>query len=631
MCEGHSGVHQANPTPNVGKIGRRTLLKNGLLAAVGLSALGGMQLWRPPEAAAAGAPSGLLPVLNAMHIHGSFSELQGSLDSQLSEAKRCGVHVMWPSDHDWRMGALKYLTTLRFLEQETSNGSRVKYVRKTLGSLAVSTTALVTSPASPDDATGGAAHVVAQSSGSAPAWAGFNVQPTDLLRTSIHGTTITLDLNAVSVGADAWAEVLLTHSYHPAQAGRAAGQYQVAYRFGTTAGYETQGLLGVVWLPVRPGWNTRIVLNPEADIARLWPDMATFAGDNSLFDLWFWAGSRNRAKSDAYFANARINRTQVNGDDPLQAQAELMEVLSQRWGVAWARALEVSLNGKHSNWFGGDLHMPNYGVLGTGNVTAATTELIHGYGGLASYNHPLGVKQVGLSSQSTQDSARRKLAATLIKNRCYGTDIIEVGYHQRGGASLETLMALADSLARNGIWLTYNGVSDNHTGTYLSWTNDKAHNTFATSTWATSTSEADLLAALRAGRTSCRELGVLPGSIWFDVDGSPMGSVTVSAASARTLKMTVTGLPTAGHVEVVQGPVDYAGAGTPDPGTRVVRTVDVAALAAGEVRVTLDTSSSCFVRLNLYDAVQGRRTAFTGPTWLLRSAPPTLIPAARAA
>ena len=72
------------------------------------------------------------------------------------------------------------------------------------------------------------------------------------------------------------------------------------------------------------------------------------------------------------------------------------------------------------------------------------------------------MKQVGLSSQSTQDSARRKLAATLIKNRCYGTDIIEVGYHQRGGASLETLMALADSLARNGIWLTYSGVSDNH-------------------------------------------------------------------------------------------------------------------------------------------------------------------------
>ena len=159
----------------------------------------------------------------------------------------------------------------------------------------MSTTAMVTSPASPDDPTGGAAHVVAQSSGSAPAWAGFNIQPTDLLRTSIHGTTITLDLNAVSVGADAWAEVLLTHSYHPAQAGRAAGQYQVAYRFGTTAGYETQGLLGVVWVPVRPGWNTRIVLNPEADIARLWPDMATFAGDNSLFDLWFWAGSRNRA------------------------------------------------------------------------------------------------------------------------------------------------------------------------------------------------------------------------------------------------------------------------------------------------------------------------------------------------
>lgn len=638
MCDlpDNSPAPDAEVDPNQHyRLPRRGLLQGAMAGAtLGVLARGGARLLAPTPAYAApsSVPAGLVALINAMHIHSSYSEMQGSYDSHLAEAARVGVQVMWPTDHDWRMSAINYITSLRFLPAEKSNGTAVTYRASTSGTLASHAAALVSTPTSPNDPSGGAGHLAARSSGSAPAYSMLNVQPSDRLRTGISGTRVSLDVNPVTVGTDGWAELLITHSYHPSRGGRPAGQYQLAYRFGTQSGCQAQGLLGVVWVPVTPGggWQS-VTLDPATDIAQLWPDMASFAADNNIFDLWFRAGSRNGAQAEVFFANALIDRTRASGDQPLAAQQELLDVLGPMYGVTIRRGLEVSLYAKHSNWFGGAFHMPNYATLSSRGVTGQATQLIHGYGGLASYNHPFGVKQNSLDSQSAQDSARRSLAKTLIANRCYGVDIIEVGYHQRGGASLQTLMALADTLARNGVWLTYNGVSDNHSGLALGWTRDSAHNAFATGLWAASNSEADLLTALRAGRSYCGELGVFQGQLWYEVDGAPMGSVTISQAATRTLTVTGTGLPSSGYLEVVQGPADFAGGAYPDPATTVVATVDVRVLAGGAATVRVDTTKGSFVRLNLWDSGQRRRTGFTSPTWLLRSTPPTAVPRDRVA
>lgn len=614
---------------------RRDFLRAGLLSAASLTVAGrgGARLLRPTSARAAGTvgPAGLGAVLNAMHIHSSYSEMQGSYDSHLAEAVRCGVQVLWPTDHDWRMNAVNYFTTLRFLKLERSNGSAVTYRAGASGAPLDASATLVASPTSPRDPQGGACHLFARSGGTAPAWADLGVTPSKLLRTGILGTRLSFDVNAVSIGLDAWAEVLISHSYHPARGGRPAGQYQIAYRIGARSGYQTRGLLGIVWLPVMAGSWARLTVDPAGDFARLWPDMANIAGDNNVYALWFRAGSQNGASAEVYFANAFIERTRAQGDAPLFAQRELLDALEPMYGVTIHPGLELSRGSQHTNWFGGSFRMPDYTTVDPADLVAQT-RLIHEYGGLASYNHPFGVVQKGLDTPSAQDYRRRRIATFLLQNRCFGADILEVGYHERGRASLETLLALADTLARNGVWLTYNGVSDNHVGTSFSWSRDFAHNTFATGLWAASVVEGDLLDALRAGRSFCGELGVFNGQLWSDVDGAALGSVSISQVNTRRLTISGIGMPANGYIEVVQGPVDYAGSGAPDPGTVVVSKVDVAVLrTTGAATVTLDTSRSSFVRLNLVDASVSRRTCFTSPTWLLREPPPTAIPSMRSA
>ena len=50
----------------------------------------------------------------AMHVHSSFSEQSGSMDSQLFQAATNSVDVVWWTDHDERMNALGYRRTVHF-------------------------------------------------------------------------------------------------------------------------------------------------------------------------------------------------------------------------------------------------------------------------------------------------------------------------------------------------------------------------------------------------------------------------------------------------------------------------------------------------------------------------------------
>jgi hypothetical protein len=170
--------------------------------------------------------------------------------------------------------------------------------------------------------------------------------------------------------------------------------------------------------------------------------------------------------------------------------------------------------------------------------------------------------------------------------------------------------------------VTASGVNDNHAGTVGNWSQEL--NRFYSTTWAASTSEADLLAALRSGQVFVGELGSFRGYLDVNVEGNPMGSVSIkSGSTSRALTATAVDLPTGSSVEVVRGPVDYANA--LDPGTAVVQTLPDTAFATGQATVGIDTSTSCFVRLNVVDA-NGRRIAFTNPIMLLQSEPVRPLP-----
>jgi len=82
-------------------------------------------------------------------------------------------------------------------------------------------------------------------------------------------------------------------------------------------------------------------------------------------------------------------------------------------------------------------------------------------------------------------------------------------------------------------------------------------------------------------------------------------------------------------VQVLQGPVDYAGTNDLTAGTSVVATVPAADLSGYQASVSIGTSTSSFVRTQVLDP-NGAVIGISNPVWLLRELPPQGIPAPRA-
>jgi hypothetical protein len=172
--------------------------------------------------------------------------------------------------------------------------------------------------------------------------------------------------------------------------------------------------------------------------------------------------------------------------------------------------------------------------------------------------------------------------------------------------------------------LTGNATSDDHTG--HGWKN--LNNGFATGLWAPSIGDADVVAALTAGRAVVAHVGRWPGGeIDMLVDGTvPMGSVSISSCTTRQIAIAATRLPTGSTVEPLAGPVDYTRRGR--PGDRRDRQPPASAFRAGPATMQVATSAPRFYRPQVLGPT-GQIIGAGNPVWLVRSQPPVPVPAAR--
>jgi hypothetical protein len=635
--------------------------RRGFMTAVGGGLLGTAlvlpQLLTSSEAAAANKPKplgvppavkpymvdGKKPVWVAGHVHSSFSEGQGSTGAQVSEVNANGFDVLWLTEHDWRAVAFGAPSTIHFnsLTTESVSGKPLKWDPRTVGTLAVGTGSIVSSPTSPNDPdTRGAMQVRAQGSVGAPAtfsyYADFGAIRV-AQRTNIAGLTMAIDVLPQQVSTDAWLELLVTCSYHPTTAGRPAGRYQISYRFGTApAGHQVQQLLGIVTVPVTPEqWQT-VTVNPEADMAQLWPDL--LAADNVLYDFWLGATSVNQQPALGCFDYMQFSRSRISPEQVLQTQDEIAAAYRGLYPtVQIYNGWEYSLYDTHLPGFGARTFVPDYTAY-NGQVWTNSAGLevmpdiisgIRSAGGLGFVGHPFGTGTAAPSGALAQTSALQQVAKRLLDCKVFGADGIETGFVQRGGvkvnkaavsASLQTHQDLYAILARNGYFLTANGVTDNHTGAAGEW--KKQMNRFATCPIAGSASEADLLTAMAAGRVFVPELASFFGALDLWVDGVvPMGSVSVRPdLTRRTMRIMGINLPTGSTVQVVQGVIDYAGTADLTPGTTIVQTLPAAAFTTGTADVVLDTTRSSFAWVNVVSSAR-RTVAFTNPVYLYAEAP----------
>jgi hypothetical protein len=641
MCDEHQDpippalAAQAAAAP--GTFTRRTLI-GGALSAVAVHGLG-----LAPSAPAARAMTGgsvndlgEQARIMAMHVHSSFSEGSGSMEAQLAEAALAGVDALWWTDHDWRVAAAAYRSVVHFdsLTRESEAGAPWKWTPVTSGTVASKAGGIVSAPTSPNDPSPikGALQTSCVSAGAAEAsfrWFANENQSRLNARGNVGGLTVSIEVLPQQVGVDSWLEMLVQLSQRPPAPGRPPTPYLLSYRFGPVqSGLEVRGNLGIVWVPLPVGDWSSVTVQPQTDIAALWPDIE--AADNSFSQLWLGATSRNGASASGCFDFLRFQRA-VTGEAALSEQRNLMSgYASQYSSVLQLQGLELSYFQEHLNWFGGTPAIPDSSTWTRTSphvrtdryvIAGQQAALIHAGGGLASLNHPFGTS----SSATTNPQIRRSIAMGILKAKP-GLDLLEVGYQARG-ADLRGHLDLWDTLLRNGLFLTGTGVSDDHQGAYNSWT--KTANRFATGAWTTTLDEPALLTALAGGRAFCRELGSTPALDLSAAGGSArMGQVVTSDPSA-TIDVTVIaiGLPQGSNVHVVQGAVE-PGSAALDPSTSVVQTLPATSFIGGSATVLVDHTRSSFVRIEVTDSTM-RCIAFSNPVWLLTSASPTPAPLAR--
>lgn len=635
MCQDHC----ASPARRTFLRGAGALAGTALLSGQGPAASAAFRPHPKPSARPVD-PSGNGAYSNAMHIHSSFSERTASMQAHLTQATLNSVDVLWWTEHDWRLDGKNFWLVDHFTSlhgQPSGNRRKAEsWIRREAGpNGAGSGGGIVTRPCSPNDPVArGALWVSAQSTSAKLATCGYEAN-SDQYRDNLNRQSLSIDVMMEPGWADGYLEIRIGSSYHEAPGGRGAGTYAVSYQLVPSGKRHrtAQGRTGVVVIPVAADgatWTT-VTVTPSQDIAALWPGLDH--RDFALFSLGLYAGATGTETVTGYFDYLRFNRT-LDGGELFAQQASMMQAYAPHYpAVTQQQGLEISLGWPHLNWFGPGITVPTYNGPPYGKymkwIKQDAIPMVHKAGGLVSWNHPFGSSwRLTLKSQAEQNRLLQQVASQLLPAGVYGCDIVEVGYPKRAGVDLAHHVALWDILSRNAVFVTGNGVSDDHWGTDwagLIWN-------WYTTTWAASKKRGDLLTALSAGRVYCGSLAAPAVALDMLVDRQvPMGAVSVSSLTSRSLKLTAAGLPAGWSVALMQGDVDYAGTSGLASNAKQVGSFGPGDLNSnGKVTVTVDTSASSYLRTEVVDP-NGKTQALSNPVWLLDAAPPGGIPAPRQA
>ncbi|HSS67193.1 MAG TPA: hypothetical protein VLK34_01490 [Nocardioidaceae bacterium] len=584
------------------EIDRRTLLAAGGLA--GISSIG-----MPIGADADPFPKAVRdPVSMAMHIHGSFSEGIASMDAHLEQARRHSVDVIWWTDHDFRRTAHGYRQAIAFDGQHESEGHwDLTWKTVKSGGLAHADMSFVSSPENPNES--GQKMSVTATAKPGSGWTGYQAEAKAqnvIYSTSYCDTTVDVDVMLVSGDSNARIVLEIVSSYRPARAGRPAGQYSIQYRIGGPVGRSTEqrGLVGVVGLPsIDAGsWHT-MTLDPRADHAALWPD--TVADDASLWRLRLGVQVRDSGSATALFDRLRFHRGRDANVDPVVKFASVVDAYRDRYPmVAQYAAAEISLV-MHLNAFGGTGRLPDYGspqAIKNRSVKAQREMVtwLHRQGAVVSLNHPMA------GADGPEDLARR-----LITTRGQGADVIEIGT----GRDPLLMGRIFDAAARNGVFLTANGTTDDHQGT--GWMAKRRR--WLTRVWSPTTRQADLCAALKGGRAWFYDPLRWGGAFDLNAGGStPMGHVKFTDRGVVDVDVLATDLPAGSHLRIIIGKCDLAGPGRIVPINRaLVRPAH--SLRRGRLTTPVRPGVGVYVRAMVILG-SGKVAGFSNPLWILPEA-----------
>ncbi|HEY8515809.1 MAG TPA: hypothetical protein VIS07_09890 [Candidatus Binatia bacterium] len=581
----------------------------------------------PATAPGASAEDGERPYSVQLHVHGSFSEGIGSIDSHSYEATDVGADVIWWSDHDFRIATWGHVSTFGFEDwsedmpeaglpgRRRRKGARER--KKQLVPLGGTTMLEGTEEFVTDEPREGAKSLRVETTNESDDFVGRRYALTadrGLFKRPL-ASEVTLELSVLpeALGEDARAVIDITLSEHPPREGLPFTVYHLRYVLGgdTEQPYR-DGTTFVVPVPWRPGeWND-LALPVSRDAVRGFPFI--HGEDNSLSAIVLGVEARRGATARVRFDDLRIQQ-ELSGTAAFERQGRLIDEVARDYPkLRQLQGVELSWLGHHLNEFSVDTRLVDYERIRQElpppgdeswrmRLTRRLIEDVHARGGLVSYNHMFGAMMEGARPHAT----REEVLDELVANEAYGADILEVGYRDRGGHPLADHLWVWDQLAQHGLFLVGTGVSDSHGGPDQRWRTDA--NNFVSWIYARSPEKADLLEGLRAGRVFFGDLVLFDGSLdLITKGGARMGQIVVTDAPSEVVQVRIDGLAVGDDVRLIVS------------GNEAARWSATTPLLVEPYEVTLDETRPTVVRVEVFTA-DGKAKVFSNPITFVREPP----------
>jgi hypothetical protein len=507
-----------------------------------------------------------------LHLHGSFSEGEGSIDSHSFEARDVGCDVLWWSDHDFRITTYQHVARFGFEGMEEPLGRNESWAPRLRRDVAGrkllevvtrpsdSELAFVRAPVK-EGAQSLRLAVRGEGEGFATQLLALGADRFLVRRSLATGVTLRLALHPESIGPEAYALVEAQLSEHAPRDGLGLVPLFVRYLVGWEGPARREGQVYLVPVAAESGrWN-ELALPLTADAVRGFPGSP--GEDNALFRLALGVQARRGARAAACFDDLRIEQARAGPEMYAREGEVIQEVGALHPGLAQLQGVEVSYGSRHLNVFCERPVLPDYDAI-AGEVAAAAkggfderafrAEVIrrvvaevHELGGLVSYNHPFGTE----FEEAGRKRSNEEMLEALLATRADGADILEVGYRDRGGATLADHLWLWDQAALGGLRLVGTGVSDSHGGKDNRWRGTA--NNFVSWIWAAEPTKARFIEGLRRGRVFFGDLERFDGELDIVAeDGSRMGATVASGKQVTRVQLIALGLEGSESIVVVE-------------------------------------------------------------------------------
>ncbi|MCB1058554.1 MAG: CehA/McbA family metallohydrolase [Acidobacteria bacterium] len=537
-----------------------------------------------------------------LHLHGSFSEGQGTMEEQTRAAADLGdVDVLWWTDHDWRVARHTFLSHFDFESFKRKVeipyrgmpwSKRPRYLRvgwKTTRGGA----ALVSEDQRLSDTAVEGKHSLRLAATAGPGeewgWTGGRLDTNGgrWSRPLAAGVTLEIEVRPeTQLGDDARLVVRTQLSR------RAAGVGELRYTVGETCPPHEEQEDGrrvvCVALAAETGRWTRLRLPVSEDAARL----GLGGADNSLRRIEIRLETRRGASAAVLLDDLELHE-ELDGPALLMREEQMAAELGAAHGVVEHVGLELSY-ALHMNAFLPKIELPDFARFPHGMAPREAVRWAHERGGVVAYNHIFG------AGDDPEDDVKEELSGRgdlPVEERAFGADLLEVGYPQRVLPLAEHL-AVWDRLSAAGVVITGIGSSDSH-DPREGWTDG---NNYLTWIHAASSGSRDLIEGLRCGRVFFGDPARFSGIAELSIGGRPVQGQILELTPGReaTVEARVQPLPPDCRIRWISG-------------GQVVREEPV--LGEGyDGQLVVTGGETRFVRLEVWQGERG--LVFTNPLYL---------------